>query len=355
MKLNEVKFLPATNAVADAYTKATGVPFIGEMMVAAAGQGSEQFTFTSIKVIKKGVDNYTIEATSNIPAPVDNTRVYLEETGDSTNWGGSISPTEEGSTQWVMNPEYEYFFNEGSIPTEGGECSAWGDFIEGDDHTIYGLNWTYEEAQPTYPNMLHFTAQEANSTIRLGKKLTGSLAPVLYKSTDGINFESWDGSEITLENVGDTVWMYGNNVTFGKDTFDYTRFNMTGLIAGAGDITYLFQLGGTTEFPSTIGVSGYRGGYRMTRLFASCSSLTSAPELPIAVLEANCYENMFAACSNLQSVTCLATNISAINCTHLWLNNVSATGTFTKSPDMASWTTGASGIPNGWTVENKTI
>ncbi len=37
MKLNEVKFLPATNAVADAYTKATGIPFVGEMMAAAAG------------------------------------------------------------------------------------------------------------------------------------------------------------------------------------------------------------------------------------------------------------------------------------------------------------------------------
>lgn len=41
MKLNDVKFLPATNAVADVYTKATGMPIVGEMMVAAAGQGGE--------------------------------------------------------------------------------------------------------------------------------------------------------------------------------------------------------------------------------------------------------------------------------------------------------------------------
>jgi len=41
MKLNDVKFTPATNAVADVYTKATGMPIVGEMMVAAAGQGGE--------------------------------------------------------------------------------------------------------------------------------------------------------------------------------------------------------------------------------------------------------------------------------------------------------------------------
>lgn len=39
MKLNEVKFLPKGNAVADVYTKATGMAIVGEMMVAAAGNG----------------------------------------------------------------------------------------------------------------------------------------------------------------------------------------------------------------------------------------------------------------------------------------------------------------------------
>lgn len=47
MKLNEVKFLPATNAVADAYTKATGMPIVGEMMVAAAGNSTVIYNFTS--------------------------------------------------------------------------------------------------------------------------------------------------------------------------------------------------------------------------------------------------------------------------------------------------------------------
>lgn len=41
MKLNEIKYLPESNAVAKVIGDATGVPFVGEMMVAAAGQESE--------------------------------------------------------------------------------------------------------------------------------------------------------------------------------------------------------------------------------------------------------------------------------------------------------------------------
>lgn len=41
MELNRIKFLPKANAVADVYAKATGMPIVGELMVAAAGHGGE--------------------------------------------------------------------------------------------------------------------------------------------------------------------------------------------------------------------------------------------------------------------------------------------------------------------------
>lgn len=44
MKLNEVKYLPKTNAVADVYTEATGMPIIGELMAVAAGLDQEDET-----------------------------------------------------------------------------------------------------------------------------------------------------------------------------------------------------------------------------------------------------------------------------------------------------------------------
>ena len=87
-------------------------------------------------------------------------------------------------------------------------------------------------------------------------------------------------------------------------------------------------------------------------MFSSCSSLTTAPALNATTLIERCYMNMFAGCSSLSSITCLATNISASACTQNWLNNVSATGTFYKDPNMSSWDRGTSGIPSGWTVQN---
>ena len=85
-------------------------------------------------------------------------------------------------------------------------------------------------------------------------------------------------------------------------------------------------------------------------MFSGCTSLTTAPVLPATTLAKNCYYRMFKDCTNLNSVTCLATDISASYCTSDWLNGVAATGTFTKAASMNDWTTGASGIPSGWTV-----
>jgi hypothetical protein len=61
---------------------------------------------------------------------------------------------------------------------------------------------------------------------------------------------------------------------------------------------------------------------------------------------------MFRGCSSLNSITCLATNISGEACTFDWLNGVAQTGTFTKSSDMTDWETGYNAIPSGWTVQN---
>ena len=90
-------------------------------------------------------------------------------------------------------------------------------------------------------------------------------------------------------------------------------------------------------------------------MFNNFSSLTAAPELPATTLESNCYNNMFYNCNKLEYVKCLATDISATNCTLDWLRNTKSTGTFVKHPDMSSWPTSTSGIPAEWTVEDATI
>ena len=85
-------------------------------------------------------------------------------------------------------------------------------------------------------------------------------------------------------------------------------------------------------------------------MFEGCTSLTTAPELKAETLVMDCYRQMFNGCTNLTAVTCLATNISADDCTTNWLYGVAATGTFTKASSMTTWTTGVNGIPSGWTV-----
>ena len=86
-------------------------------------------------------------------------------------------------------------------------------------------------------------------------------------------------------------------------------------------------------------------------MFWGCASLTTAPELPAETLTNSCYYFMFRGCSQLSSITCLATSRVNEENTDFWVNGVAATGTFYADPS-ATWSTGASGIPSGWTRLN---
>ena len=83
-------------------------------------------------------------------------------------------------------------------------------------------------------------------------------------------------------------------------------------------------------------------------MFYGCTSLTQAPELPAATLTRYCYNGMFRGCAKLNYVKCLATNITMTGCVFYWLDGVSSTGDF-YTPASTNWTTGANGIPSGWT------
>ena len=85
-------------------------------------------------------------------------------------------------------------------------------------------------------------------------------------------------------------------------------------------------------------------------MFQECTSLTEAPALPAATLVNNCYSRMFKSCTSLNSITMLATDISATINLFDWVSGVATMGTFTKAAAMTSLPTGASGIPSGWDV-----
>ena len=89
-----------------------------------------------------------------------------------------------------------------------------------------------------------------------------------------------------------------------------------------------------------------------SEMFYGCSNLTKAPVLPATTLAGWCYQNMFYGCTNLNYIKCLATNVSTYNCSYHWVDGVSSSGTFVKNASMTRWTTGTSGIPSGWTVQD---
>ena len=99
--------------------------------------------------------------------------------------------------------------------------------------------------------------------------------------------------------------------------------------------------------------------YCYYHMFHGCTNLTTAPkELPATTLANYCYGRMFSGCTKLNSVTMLATDISANNCLTRWVEGVASTGTFTKAVSLEQGTesgqipTGIYGIPEGWTVKN---
>lgn len=171
MKLNEVKFLPKGNAVADAYTKATGMPIVGEMMVAAAGGGeptpptpptptkaeAPTYTYSQDTTYCSNYDvtlygNLTVNLTTTTP----NATIYIKDfivedtsvTAEDFNW--SII------RNWVNSSSYT--FNIGGAYNGNALIVAYaaGDGMEDSDYTYITLPYhttqarTCDEISPVY-------------------------------------------------------------------------------------------------------------------------------------------------------------------------------------------------------------
>ena len=109
-----------------------------------------------------------------------------------------------------------------------------------------------------------------------------------------------------------------------------------------------FQCTSLTTAPELPATTLTEGCYEY--MFRDCTGLTTVPSLPATILADYCYQSMFQDCTSLNYIKCLATDISANSCTYGWVSGVASSGTFVKNPSMASWTTGTSGIPTGWTT-----
>ena len=208
-----------------------------------------------------------------------------------------------------------------------------------------------------------------------------------------INNGKWQTMNLSGVNLHDGDKMYvksDDDIQISESTEIYKKFVMTGSIAASGNIMSLLNFNNTLadyafyklflsctslttapELPATTLIdSCYEYMFcHCTSLttapelpattlayacymsmFQNCTSLTHAPELPATTLKTYCYGWMFDGCSNLNYAKAMFEDISADGCLAYWLNNVSQTGTFIKNK-KATWNRKDANIPTGWTVQ----
>lgn len=183
---------------------------------------------------------------------------------------------------------------------------------------------------------LCFTAQQANSTVRLAgdwSSSSGSSNPYSSdpyggggSSTYKVNLEyklegstnkdwtRYTGQTITLANVNDKMYMRamtGGNTTISSYLNQY-YFEMSGKIVASGNIqTLIDQTGKRMDVPE----------YCYEYMFKDCTSLTTAPELPATTLSNNCYRGMFNGCTSLTSAPELHATTLDFDCYEYMFNN----------------------------------
>lgn len=273
----------------------------------------------------------------------------------------------------------------------------------------------YEESQePVEPVITDYSQEYLTLEIvtdgTIGLKTNGSIGSktLSYKINNGewtsITTGASSGNVVYIQNLvaGDRVKFKGTNNTYASSKNNYMNFeggtatfniwgNIMSLIGG-DNFTSTTSFTGTYNFCSLFKLSNsvsaenlilpaltlteacYRAMFSKATLsvapkilpattlaqyvywymFEECP-ITTAPELPFTgTLPAYSYGYMFTGCTNLNYVKCLATNVSATSATTGWLTNVAQTGTFIKNTDMSGWSTGANGIPSGWTTQDDT-
>ena len=142
---------------------------------------------------------------------------------------------------------------------------------------------------------LKFTAAADNSFVKTN--VSGTWTPDMKYSLDGINWTSWDYTQISIPN-GHWIYMKGNNPDgFNQSNTNYRYFSMGGRIKASGSVMSLIDDGDGTLL--TIPTTNY---YCFSYLFSGCDALLTVPELPATKLYTRCYNHMFRNCTRLTTI-----------------------------------------------------
>ena len=179
-----------------------------------------------------------------------------------------------------------------------------------------------------------------------------------YSIDGGTTWEPYY-DRIELQNIGDKVSFRGTWSTRDTGGSPRTRFSCIGQCYIYGNIMSLLDkenYATMTELPYD---------YTFSNLFYTDNKDNENKDithtegkdlvLPATTLRQGCYSHMFSGCLNLNYVKCLATDISAFECTSNWLFKAGLEKgeecTFVKAEGFDGWQIDDdSGIPAGWTV-----
>lgn len=173
---------------------------------------------------------------------------------------------------------------------------------------------------------LCFTAEEANSTVKLIKNWSPTEV-ILEISTDWntwTDYTIWD--TITLANIGDKIyWRNKSETVTGFSTSASSRytFSIWWKAGCSWDIWYLLCKNSTNNLWSN---------YCFCRLFYSCTWLTTAPALPATNLGGYCYYQMLYWCTALTTAPALPATTFGIYCYFQMFRWCTALTTITSLP-----------------------
>ena len=215
-------------------------------------------------------------------------------TGNMAGWLSGVSPT----GTFVKNPDATWQYAQPNIPS----------------------GWTIKTTNELEQESLCFTST-GDSTVamtQVGEPDKSTSKVIQYKLNDG-QWQNWDLSAVTLAD-GDKMYLKSDDYIPITDAYDiYKSFVMTGSIAASGNIMSLLNF------------SGILTNYAFTRLFENCTSLTTAPELPVTRLTSYCYSYMFSGCTSLTAAPSLPATTLSDMC---YQNMFSGCTSLTTAPEL---------------------
>lgn len=211
-----------------------------------------------------------------------------------------------------------WYTTDGSTPTaQNGTLWTGTPFAVEAGQTIKAVTVCYStdsssvatENIPGGADYLYFEAKQASSTVSMVSMLP--TAPSFEYSEDGTTWTAWDSTQqdmgggtlvwmfdtITLANIGDKVYLRGNNTTLNnidedQGIVEQTIFMLTGLVDSGGNIVSLLDNTGES--------TSITNDHALAYLFMQCTALATAPSLGnVTTLGPNALRGLFQNCTSL--------------------------------------------------------